>query len=336
MTRGLPETVLSAAALDALMPMHMVVSRDGTILRTGPTIARLDFGRGLEGSRFFDLFLVRRPHGLTDIARLRRAPGARLQIDVPSGPQTSLKGHFVFDDAGHLVFDLSFGILVTEAVAAHGLTASDFSPTTLAVEMLYLVEAKSAAMAESRNLIVRLNEARAAAERQARTDALTGLHNRRGLEDLIGELIERRQHFGLMHVDLDFFKAINDSFGHAAGDYVLGRVADILKAETRSCDMVVRLGGDEFVLVLRDMIGDTELGAVAARIIETLESPISYEGVDCKISASIGVTTSMVYERPDLDSMLRDADVALYRSKLAGRSRATIHRPDDEPASGGA
>ncbi len=334
MTPVRPETVLSAGALDALMPMHMVLSGDGTILRAGPTIARLDFGRRLEGSRFFDLFLVRRPHGLTDIARLRRAAGARLQIDVLGQPQTSLKGHFVCDEAGDLVLDLSFGILVSDAVAAHGLTASDFSPTTLAVEMLYLVEAKSAAMAESRSLILRLNEARAAAERQARTDALTGLHNRRGLDDLIGDLIERGQRFGLMHVDLDFFKAINDSFGHAAGDYVLGRVADILKAETRSCDMVVRLGGDEFVLVLKNMIDDAELGAVAARIIETLESPISYEGVDCRISASIGVTTSMVYERPNLESMLRDADVALYRSKLAGRSRATIHRPDDEPASG--
>lgn len=323
------ETILSGEALDKLMPMHLVVASSGRILHAGPTLKRLQSARPLEGSQFFDLFLIRRPHGITDIPRLREVAGRRLQLDAFGAPQTLLKGHHACDAGGNLVFDLSFGIGVSDAVVAHGLTASDFSPTTLAVEMLYLLEAKSAAMEASRSLNVRLSEARALAERRARTDSLTGLHNRLGMEEMVPELIDRRQRFGLMHVDLDYFKAINDTFGHAAGDHVLGKVAEVLKAQTRSGDVVVRLGGDEFVLILRDMVDETELGAVASRIIEVLDDPITYEGVDCRVSASIGITTSELYVEPQFEQMLRDADIALYRSKLAGRSRATLHRNSD-------
>lgn len=330
---GLADCTLPAGALDSLLPMHMIVSAGGRILSAGPTLRRLDFGQDPVGADFFDLFLIRRPHGLTDMARLRGAAGARLLIDVHAAPATPLKGHFAIDAAGRAVFDLSFGFLVSEAVSAYGLTARDFSPTTLAVEMLYLAEAKSAVMAESQKLNLRLDEARALAEQRARTDALTGLHNRRGMEEHVSDLIERRQRFGLMHVDLDYFKAINDTFGHLAGDFVLGAVSGILKAETRTGDLVVRLGGDEFVLILRDMVDDAELGAVATRIIAALEDPIRYESMDCRVSASIGVTASTLYDRPELDLMLRDADIALYRSKLAGRSRATLHRPEEDMAS---
>ena len=94
------------------------------------------------------------------------------------------------------------------------------------------------------------------------------------------------------------------------------------------------MGGDEFVLVLKDMVDEKELDIVAGRIIAALDQPIAYEGADCSVSASIGVTTSTQYVWPNLERMLRDADVALYRSKLSGRARATIHRAEDGPASG--
>jgi diguanylate cyclase (GGDEF)-like protein len=144
------------------------------------------------------------------------------------------------------------------------------------------------------------------------------------MEAVVEDLVERGLPFGLMHVDLDYFKSVNDSLGHAAGDHVLGHVARILERETREGDSVIRLGGDEFGLVFRGMIDPQPLSVIAGRILAAFEEPIPFDGAACSISASIGVTTSDLYDTPDVATILRDADVALYRSKLLGRSRATI------------
>jgi diguanylate cyclase (GGDEF)-like protein len=193
--------------------------------------------------------------------------------------------------------------------------------------MLYLVEANAAAMSETRDLIRRLNEAKAAAERLARTDALTGLGNRRGMDTAIADLAARGVPFSLLHVDLDYFKAVNDTLGHAAGDQVLTEVARILERQTRDNDLVIRLGGDEFVIICRNMLDRRRLSALATRIITALEAPIDVEATTCRVSVSLGITTSDLYERPDAAQMLRDADIALYMSKEAGRSRATFFEP---------
>jgi diguanylate cyclase (GGDEF)-like protein len=323
------DIVLGRADLARLMPMHMVVDGDGVILGAGPTLERLRAPEPVEGTRIFDLFLVRRPHGARTMQDLAARGGRRLDLELRTAPHTLLKGHFVTDWQGLFVFDLSFGIMVNDAVSAYGLTATDFAPTSLAVEMLYLLEANAAAMSESRDLNRRLHEAKAAAERLARTDALTGLCNRRGMEAAIVELAARNVPFGLLHVDLDFFKAVNDTLGHAAGDHVLTQVARILEAETRKVDLVIRLGGDEFAIICRNMLDRDRLAALATRIIATLEAPIPFDGQVCRVSVSIGVTTSDLYACPDVAGMLRDADIALYRSKEAGRSRATFFERGD-------
>ena len=119
--------------------------------------------------------------------------------------------------------------------------------------MLYLVEAKSAAMDESRALNSRLQGAKIAAEEQAFTDTLTGLKNRRALDHVMARLLAMGEVFSCMHVDLDYFKSINDTLGHAAGDHVLQVVAQVLVAETRAPDTIARVGGDEFVILVHDM-----------------------------------------------------------------------------------
>jgi diguanylate cyclase (GGDEF)-like protein len=225
------------------------------------------------------------------------------------------------------MINLSFGIGVTEAVRRHGLTEVDFAPTDLTVEMLYLAEAKSAVVGELRDLNLRLQGAKIAAEEQALTDTLTGLRNRRALDIALGELTRHGHAFGLMHIDLDFFKQVNDTLGHAAGDHVLRVVARILTAQTRSSDTVARVGGDEFVVILPEMSDTARLGQVARRIIENLTQPIYFEGQSCRISASIGVTVSTFYPSPQADRMLSDADDALYASKRAGRGRAQFFTP---------
>ena len=330
------EVTLASADLARLMPMHLVVDANAQILSAGPTLRRMRAPERIEGAQFFDAFTVRRPQGVASMADLAASDGARLALEFRLAPRTPLKGHFVTDWKGLFVFDLSFGIMVKDAVSTYGLTAADFAPTSHAVEMLYLVEANAAVSAESRKLNSRLQEAKSAAERLARTDALTGLRNRRGMEAAIAEMAASRIPFSLLHVDLDFFKAVNDSLGHAAGDQVLVHVARILERETREGDLVIRLGGDEFVVVYRNLLDRGRLASVAERIIAALDVPIPVEDGVARISASIGVATSDRYTRPDAAQMLRDADLALYRSKEAGRSRVTFHDPGAADAPGGA
>jgi diguanylate cyclase (GGDEF)-like protein len=315
-------------ALSLLMPMHVVVSSTGHIRSCGPTLARLARDGALPGRRLLEVFEFQRPAAPSAMDDLMAVAGRRLSLRFRAPPRTGFKGLAVPLPGGQgALLNLSFGIGAVAAVAEHGLTAGDFAPTDLTVEMLYLVEAKSAAMEESRRLNRKLEGARSAAEEQALTDALTGLRNRRALEDTLSRLIGMGHRFGLMHIDLDRFKAVNDTLGHAAGDLVLGAVAAALAAEVRDEDVAARMGGDEFVLLFPGVTDTARLEAVARRIIARIEEPVPFAGTDCRISASAGITVSTFYDRPEAEQMLHDADLALYASKRAGRGRATVHEP---------
>lgn len=317
--------------LNRLMPMHLWLSQSGHIESAGQTLHKA-FGDGLEGAVFFDLFEVRRPGGVFTVEDLRRRGGDRLSIVRKDalGLQ-GLRGlaEPLAGDGGVLI-NLSFGIGVIEAVSAHGLTDADFAATDLAMELLYLVEAKTAVTEELRQLNLRLQGARDAAEEQALTDTLTGLRNRRALDFALANLIDHNIPFGLMHIDLDFFKAVNDTLGHAAGDHVLREVAKTLLAETRGGDTVARVGGDEFVIILNGLIDPTMLSTIASRVVDRLSEPSMFQGAVCKISASIGITISTDYFPPQADLMLSNADEALYASKNAGRGQARLFKPPAE------
>jgi len=313
-------------ALDGLMPMHILVDKNGVIIHAGPTAARLRPDHDLIGMELLEVFECLRPACDGGFSDLRRLTGQRLRLEFRAPPHTRLRGLVHSLDGGQVVLNLSLGYSVVEAVADYALTSRDFSHCDPTVEMLFLIEAKSAALTESKKLNARLDEAREAAQTQAETDALTGLHNRRAMDQLLCDMTKsrRKTEFGLMHLDLDYFKLVNDTHGHAAGDHVLLRVAAILREETRSDDLVARVGGDEFVLIFPDCTDVNLLKAIAARIIARLEEPIAFGSEQCRISASIGTTISSLYSNPDPDRMLSDADTALYKSKNGGRARHTL------------
>jgi diguanylate cyclase (GGDEF)-like protein len=176
-----------------------------------------------------------------------------------------------------------------------------------------------------KSLALRLQGDKQTAEAQAMTDTLTGLRNRRALAQVLERLMRSGQAFGLMHIDLDYFKAVNDSFGHAAGDHVLRKMADVLGLETRAEDIVARVGGDEFVAVFPDQTDADQLACIARRIIDSMSQPVPFDGKICRVSASIGITTSDAYAVPEIARMQHDADAALYASKRAGRGQAQVH-----------
>lgn len=322
--------------LDLLCPMHAVLDATGHVVHAGPTLHKVFQGKPLIGCRFLELIELRRPHVVDTMKGLRGCHGLRLHLRLREGLRTGMKGVLIALPAdgaapgpsGGAIMNLSFGISVVDAVRDFGLNAGDFPATDLTIEMLYLIEAKSAAMEASRKLNLRLQGARIAAEEQAYTDTLTGLKNRRAMDHVLDRLMQSEQDFALMHLDLDFFKQVNDTMGHAAGDQVLQDVARRILTETRADDLAARTGGDEFVLIFAGLTSRERLGEIATRLIARLEEPVMYNGEECRISGSIGATLSCAYDRPDPECMMADSDLALYAAKARGRACHVIYDPD--------
>ena len=162
----------------------------------------------------------------------------------------------------------------------------------------------------------------------AHTDSLTGLANRFTLHGALRAALVQRRLVALMALDLDHFKLVNDTLGHAAGDQLLQTVAARLLACRRPSDLVARLGGDEFaLLVLDDVDGSLDVDALSQRLIDVLEEPVEINGRSLRASASIGVARCV---DPDVsaDDLLVHADIALYAAKKAGRARYASYSAD--------
>ncbi|KAJ55321.1 hypothetical protein ACMU_11530 [Actibacterium mucosum KCTC 23349] len=319
------QKTLSDAALAQLMPMSMCISGEGMITFAGPTLNKICPGRELVGAHVLEVFEVKRPRGTHALAQLLKQLGGQVHLGfVGQKDKGTLRGVWARTEDGGAVINLSFGIGVVDAVSTYDLNLGDFAPTDLAVEMLYLVEAKSAVTGELNSLTRRLENARNEAEKRAFTDTLTGLHNRRAMDAALARLIDGARDFALVHIDLDFFKQVNDTYGHAAGDHVLVHVAKVLCAEIEEDDLAVRIGGDEFLLILADCVSREALMKIALRVIDGLEVPIDFGDAVCRISASIGIAQSTLYAEPNADRILADTDTATYASKHAGRAQATM------------
>lgn len=326
MTDGPHSHAMIGEVMDVVSPLHVTLTATGHIDHAGPTMLKIFEGRSLIGSRILEEFEVTRPRPIATMAELRDTAGQQLHLKMRRAPYSSLKGVFLAMGQGG-VLAMSFGIRLADSVSQFNLTASDFAPTDLAVELLYLVEARNIVMDETDRLNARLRIACDVAEREALTDPLTGLGNRRALEQAVAALLLDREEFALMQIDLDHFKLVNDTQGHDAGDFVLKQVAEVLRKVTRSGDTVSRLGGDEFVVVFPGLRDGERLDDIAKRLILGIETPVLFGGELCRISASAGTTFSHFYPDPALDEMLKDADAALYASKNAGRGQHQMFQP---------
>jgi diguanylate cyclase (GGDEF)-like protein/PAS domain S-box-containing protein len=161
-------------------------------------------------------------------------------------------------------------------------------------------------------------------------DTLTGLPNRALLLDRLEQAMARKKRwpeksFGVLYLDLDHFKNINDSLGHAVGDQLLVNVAEKLKEILRTADTVARLGGDEFIILLEDIQSMETVDEIAQRILKDLSIPRSLNGHEVIVTASIGVITGNM-EYDDREQLLRDADIAMYSAKSLGRARYEVFK----------
>lgn len=161
----------------------------------------------------------------------------------------------------------------------------------------------------------------------AHHDALTGLNNRVSFMSHVHQALQnsRRsgQHFAIFYIDLDHFKPVNDTLGHAAGDLLLQHVAQRLKDSLRSIDVVGRIGGDEFMVLLTDIANEELALSIATKLCQALKQPFKLGSDTAKISCSIGVALYPQHGR-DFDSLSNAADQAMYQAKANGKSKAAL------------
>ena len=158
-------------------------------------------------------------------------------------------------------------------------------------------------------------------------DPLTGLPNRQLFHDRVGHALGRRKRgeMAVLFIDLDNFKTVNDSFGHACGDEVIVAVADRLRSCARSEDTAARIGGDEFALLLEDMPA-VQVNGLAERVLAALgNTPVEFSGRATTIGASIGI--AVAGSGATTETLLRNADLAMYQAKIRGGYRAVLYEP---------
>lgn len=182
--------------------------------------------------------------------------------------------------------------------------------------------ARRSLVAENRSLVERLERLNAY---QALYDPLTGLPNRALLDDRLTQALAAARRTGsclaVLFVDLDGFKVVNDMFGHHVGDQLLRETSDRLAAARRQSDTVARFGGDEFVVVCPDIHTSAAACRIAEHLVRELSQPATVEGVEHRLTASVGIAVTApgaVSQSPE--SLLRNADTAMYRAKEAGRA----------------
>jgi diguanylate cyclase (GGDEF)-like protein/PAS domain S-box-containing protein len=179
--------------------------------------------------------------------------------------------------------------------------------------------------------LTKMRQSEVELDRLARQDSLTGLANRealrRALDDALVSAVRRKHRCSVFLLDLDRFKAVNDTLGHPAGDTLLRLVSLRLRDEVGKMGQVGRLGGDEFQVVLPSTSSKDDLSKLAQGIIESLSRPYTINGTAVSIGASVGIVTSDYDDRTS-DDLMRDADLALYAAKAAGKGCFRFFAPE--------
>lgn len=198
------------------------------------------------------------------------------------------------------------------------------------IELAKAVKIANATIKKLQNAKNKLVKQQEIIYKQAHFDHLTGLANRTLLHERLQLLCEDGYNtgklFGVLFLDLDRFKEVNDTLGHDAGDQLLVHVAKVLLYVTRKSDTVARMGGDEFIILLDDIIDEAILIKIAQKIIDAIAVPLEIHNTTLHVTTSIGVSL-FPQHGSDFNALIKNADKALYEAKAAGRNNYKIFSP---------
>ena len=270
------------------------------------------------------------PHAVCALHRINHYDLILLDLQMPV-----MDGFQVMEALKELKADSYLPVLVITAQPGHKLQALTAGAKDFISKPFDLLEAKTRIhnMLEVRLLYRQLEQYSQAQESMALHDALTGLPNRRLLLDRLAFAIAHARRnkcsMAVMYLDLDGFKQINDSLGHAAGDALLKMVAERLVAAVRQEDTVARVGGDEFVIALWELNQSEGVTTLVSKVLQAVSRPYTIQGRDVAMTVSVGIGIYPLHGEA-VETLMKSADLALYDAKHAGKNnyRIATHNPD--------
>jgi len=260
-------------------------------------------------------------HSLNEIALKTRQP--IISNDLPNDPRIEITQHLVRSSGAMAVaiFPLFVRGEVSGMLMCHSLSKDVFTP-----ELIPLLQRMADNLSFALENFERADEKKRAEERinyLATHDGLTGLPNRLMFNQLLqSSIAASRRHdrkFAMLYLDLDRFKIINDTLGHADGDTLLVEMSRRFTETVRESDVVARLGGDEFVVLLHEVDDDKQVAMVARKLLSATIKPVNLRGHDCRVTASIGVAMFPA-DGEDEQTLTKNADMAMYLAKNEGKN----------------
>ncbi len=306
-----------------------IAERAGRVLVVEPEEARRDMLRQLLDQEGYDSVFLPDGDELLRLTAEYEPDLILLAADMPGVSGLELVGDLRAMDPRQHHPVILLGTVADEDEVARGLLAGadDFVPDA---ERLQELRARIRVQLRNKRFydaLERVRNERDTLRRDSQTDPLTGLLNRRSLQGEVSTRCEARERFGVMFMDLDHFKSVNDRYGHEMGDRVLVAVSAVLKTALRPGDVVGRYGGEEFVGIVAGA-GPESARLVAERLRRAIETMLPPKGGPPKLTISIGCTVfdpRQSEESPD--ELLHRADMALYAAKRTGRNRVVLVTP---------
>ena len=320
---------LNAALLDIAYPFHIGFDRELRIVQVGPSMRRL-IGETTHGATITELFEVISPKLMVSFDSLASSTRSLFVIRSLAQNDLTIRGQMLYDELDDVIlFVGSPWVTSTAAFRALGLTLSDFAASDPVVDYVLLLQNQAASLTESQGMARQLLH-------QAYHDPLTGLPNRSLIEDHLSRLLKagwsNDKRIAVLMLDLNEFKAVNDGYGHSAGDHVLVTIADRLCSFAEQDDIVGRFGGDEFTIVFNSPNGTIEAsrdaaGQLADRISAAICAPIPIPSCEivAQLSASIGI--AIADQHDSAEDVIRNADLAMYEAKHQQRGRYEHYSP---------
>lgn len=321
---------LDPARTAELFPFHAILDEHGRFVSVGRTLARLIKADPL-GLPFDEVVKIAKPRYLSGFGDLSRQFGERLTLSVAAndGEPLTIRGVAVPRVGGGIFLDINLGAGMTAAVERFSLTVEDFGPNDLSADLFYAVQTQRTLLEDSARLADALKISKDRAEKLAFQDMLTGIGNRRAFARWLDEMRNRPSGtgaVGLLHFDLNNFKAVNDLYGHVVGDAVLRWIAETLEEAAGRNDLAVRLGGDEFALLIANT-DDVSILELANHLVGNLSVPFTFGKFTVDVAVRVGAMVFDAADRGDHEQIVTQSYIALSQARTV-KQTVTLLTPD--------